>query len=112
MVRVFVVYESEPDPESYEEHVELCRQVPGATFRHGRVFGGPTGEREEALARDHHAVRTGHAAERRECGRVRTVEQRSEAGPLHPLKVPERTTARQVPGGLSVGARGPTSAHG
>jgi hypothetical protein len=44
MVRVFVVYESEPDPESYEEHVELCRKVPGATFRHGRVFGGPTGE--------------------------------------------------------------------
>ena len=44
MVRVFVVYESEPDPERYEQHVELCRKVPGATFRHGRIFGAPMGE--------------------------------------------------------------------
>jgi uncharacterized protein (TIGR02118 family) len=44
MVRVFVVYESEPDPERYEQHVELCRKVPGATFRHGQVFGAPMGE--------------------------------------------------------------------
>jgi hypothetical protein len=44
MVRVFVVYESEPDPERYEQHVELCRKVPGSTFRHGRIFGAPTGE--------------------------------------------------------------------
>jgi hypothetical protein len=39
MVRAFVVYEGEPDPERYEQHVELCRRVPGATFRHGTVFG-------------------------------------------------------------------------
>ena len=38
MVRVFVVYESEPDAERYEQHVELCRRVPGVTFRHGRVM--------------------------------------------------------------------------
>lgn len=44
MVRVFVVYEAEPDPERYEEHAELCRRVPGATFRHGKVFGAPAGE--------------------------------------------------------------------
>jgi hypothetical protein len=44
MVRAFVVYEGEPDPERYEQHVELCRKVPGATFRHGKVFGAPTGE--------------------------------------------------------------------
>ena len=44
MVRVFVVYESEPDPERYEQHVELCRKVPGSTFRHGRIFGAPTGD--------------------------------------------------------------------
>ena len=44
MVRVFVVYESEPDPERYAQHVELCRKVPGSTFRHGRIFGAPTGE--------------------------------------------------------------------
>jgi hypothetical protein len=44
MIRVFVVYEEEPDREAYEEHVELCRRVPGGTFRHGRVFGAPMGE--------------------------------------------------------------------
>ena len=35
MVRAFVLYESEPDPEWYERHAELCGNVPGATFRHG-----------------------------------------------------------------------------
>ena len=44
MVRAFVLYESEPDPEWYERHAELCGNVPGATFRHGKVFGAPTGE--------------------------------------------------------------------
>ena len=44
MVRAFVLYESEPDPERYEQHAELCRRVPGATFRHGKVFGAPMGE--------------------------------------------------------------------
>ena len=44
MVKVFVVYEQEPDAARYEQHAELCRRVPGGTFRHGRVFGAPTGE--------------------------------------------------------------------
>ena len=44
MIRVFVVYEQEPDPDRYAAHVDLCRQVPGSTFRHGRVFGAPMGE--------------------------------------------------------------------
>ena len=44
MTRVFVVYEQEPDPERYEQHAELCRKVPGGTFRHGKVFGAPMGE--------------------------------------------------------------------
>ena len=44
MIRVFVVYEQEPDPERYEQHAELCRQVAGGTFRHGKVFGAPQGE--------------------------------------------------------------------
>jgi hypothetical protein len=44
MVRVFMVYESEPDPERYEQHAELCRKVPNSIFRHGRVFGAPMGE--------------------------------------------------------------------
>ena len=44
MVRAFVVYEAEPDADRYEQHVELCRKVPGSTFRHGRIFGAPMGE--------------------------------------------------------------------
>ncbi|HSL64905.1 MAG TPA: hypothetical protein VK874_09635 [Gaiellaceae bacterium] len=44
MVRVFVVYEQEPDLTRYEEHAALCQQVPGSTFRHGPVFGAPVGE--------------------------------------------------------------------
>ena len=44
MIRAFVVYEQEPDPERYEQHAELCRQVEGGTFRHGKVFGAPMGE--------------------------------------------------------------------
>ena len=44
MVRVFMVYESEPDQERYEQHAALCRRVPDSIFRHGRVFGAPMGE--------------------------------------------------------------------
>ena len=44
MIRVFVVYEAEPEADRFEEHAELCRKVPGSTFRHGRVFGAPMGE--------------------------------------------------------------------
>jgi hypothetical protein len=44
VVRAFVLYDEEPDPQRYAEHVELCLKVPGATFRHGRVFGSPMGE--------------------------------------------------------------------
>ena len=35
---------SSPTRPGYAEHVELCRKVPGATFRHGAVFGAPMGE--------------------------------------------------------------------
>ena len=44
MVRVFVLYEQEPDAARFEQHAELCRKVSGATFRHGPVFGAPMGE--------------------------------------------------------------------
>ena len=44
MVRAIVLYDEEPDAARYERHTELCRQVPDATFRHGRVFGAPMGE--------------------------------------------------------------------
>jgi hypothetical protein len=44
VVRVVVLYDEEPDAQQYAEHAGLCRRVPGATFRHGRVFGAPRGE--------------------------------------------------------------------
>jgi hypothetical protein len=44
LIRVFVVYEQEPDADRYAEHAELCRKVPSSTFRHGRVFGAPMGD--------------------------------------------------------------------
>jgi hypothetical protein len=37
MVRVFVLYHAVPDAERYAVHAELCRQVPGGSFRHGAV---------------------------------------------------------------------------
>jgi hypothetical protein len=41
VIRVFVLYSQQPDPERYEQHVELSRrEVPGAVIRHGRVLGG------------------------------------------------------------------------
>lgn len=46
MIRVFIVYDEEPDAARYEEHAQLCRRVEGATFRHGKVFGAPMGEPE------------------------------------------------------------------
>ncbi len=44
MVRALVLYEQEPDPQRYEQHAELCRAVPGGTFRHGKIFGAPMGD--------------------------------------------------------------------
>jgi hypothetical protein len=44
VIRALVLYESAPDADRYEQHADLCRQVPGGTFRHGPVFGAPMGE--------------------------------------------------------------------
>ena len=44
MVRAVVLYDEAPDPQRYAEHVELCLKVPGATFRHGAVFGAAMGD--------------------------------------------------------------------
>jgi hypothetical protein len=44
MIKVVVFYEGEPDLAAYQEHAELCRRVEGGTFRHGKVFGSPTGQ--------------------------------------------------------------------
>ena len=43
MIRAFVLYGEEPDPQRYARHAELCERVTGGTFRHGRVFGAPMG---------------------------------------------------------------------
>lgn len=45
MIRVFILYADEPNPERYAEHVAFNeREVPGATIRHGRVLGSASGE--------------------------------------------------------------------
>jgi hypothetical protein len=44
VLRVLVLYDEEPDQQSYAEHADVCRRVPGGTFRHGKVFGAPMGE--------------------------------------------------------------------
>ena len=44
MYRVIVLYEEEPDGESYAEHAAVCAAVPNGVFRHGKIFGGPMGE--------------------------------------------------------------------
>ena len=44
MYRVIVLYGEEPDADSYADHAELCRQVPNAVFRHGKVTGAPMGD--------------------------------------------------------------------
>jgi hypothetical protein len=42
--KVVVLYDEAPDPDRYAAHVEFCVRVPGATFRHGPVFGSPVGD--------------------------------------------------------------------
>ena len=45
MIRAIIQYESEPDPERYQQHLEeFTRPVECAAFRHGKVFGSPFGE--------------------------------------------------------------------
>jgi uncharacterized protein (TIGR02118 family) len=48
MYRVIVLYDQEPDAGEYAGHVEICNQVPGAVFRHGRIFGSPMGDPKHA----------------------------------------------------------------
>ena len=45
MVLAIVKYERPPDAARYQQHVDdYVLKVPGAKFRHGRVFGSPFGE--------------------------------------------------------------------
>jgi hypothetical protein len=49
VIRVFVLYAETPEPDAYEQHVELNRrEVPGATIRHGRILGSAQGESDVA----------------------------------------------------------------
>jgi hypothetical protein len=48
MYRVVVLYEQEPDADSYAEHAEVCRAVPNSVFRHGKVTGSQRGEAPHA----------------------------------------------------------------
>ena len=49
MYRVMVLYDDVPDADSYAEHVEVCKQVPGGVFRYGPVTGSPMGEPKHAF---------------------------------------------------------------
>jgi hypothetical protein len=45
VIRAIVQYESEPDPDRYQRHIdEFVRPVECSAFRHGKVFGSPFGE--------------------------------------------------------------------
>jgi hypothetical protein len=46
MIRALVLYEGRaPDPDRYQQHIDdFVSKVPGATFRHGRIFGAAAGE--------------------------------------------------------------------
>jgi class 3 adenylate cyclase len=48
VIRVTALYDAEPDADRYEQHAELCRRVPGAIFRHGKVLRKIAGDRELA----------------------------------------------------------------
>jgi hypothetical protein len=44
MVRAFVLYEGNVDPERYQQHIdEYVAKIP-ATFRHGKIVATPIGE--------------------------------------------------------------------
>ena len=44
MVRAFVLYEGDVDPERYQQHLdEFVTPIP-ATFRHGKIVATPIGE--------------------------------------------------------------------
>jgi len=49
MYRVIVLYEDAPDGDSYAEHAEVCKAVPGGVFRYGPVTGSPMGDPKHAF---------------------------------------------------------------
>ncbi len=49
MFKAVVLWERAPHPDWYSRHAELCKQVPGVTFRAGRIFGSPVGKPDREL---------------------------------------------------------------
>jgi len=43
MIRAFVLYEGELDPERYQQHIDEFVRPISATFRHGKVFAAAPG---------------------------------------------------------------------
>jgi hypothetical protein len=49
MVKAIILYEQEPPADRYARHVaEFGDKVPGASFRHGKIFGAPIGDKRYA----------------------------------------------------------------
>ena len=49
MVKAIILYEQEPDSDRYAQHIEgYASKVPGASFRHGKIFGAPIGDKRYA----------------------------------------------------------------
>jgi hypothetical protein len=45
VVRAVILYESEPEPERYQQHLdEFVAKVGCDAFRHGKAFGAPFGD--------------------------------------------------------------------
>ncbi|MGH3066901.1 MAG: hypothetical protein ACRDOF_11455 [Gaiellaceae bacterium] len=45
MIRAIVQFESEPDPDRYQQHIdEFVPPIACSAFRHGKIFGSPFGE--------------------------------------------------------------------
>ena len=45
MIRAMIQYESEPDSDRYQQHIdEFVSPIECSAFRHGKVFGSPFGE--------------------------------------------------------------------
>jgi len=48
VVKAVVLWERAPESDWYASHAELCKKVPGVTFRAGGIFGTPEGEPDYA----------------------------------------------------------------
>ena len=67
MIRALVLYDQEPDPARYAQHVELCLKVPNSVFRHGPVTRTVVGGKQVYYAEfefpDEEAFKAGASSE-------------------------------------------------